>query len=74
MVGIKKARDCAVKLQHDFRLSSLGHPEIAPALPVAPFDNKTLIGVEIFDRAAEVLRSAPDVSLTASRSTARILT
>jgi hypothetical protein len=59
-------------LQKQFKLSSAGTPKIAPAPPVPAFDNKTLIGVEIFDRIEEILASAPDVSPVAAQLQSKV--
>ena len=71
-VEIKGDSEGAVALQRQFRLSSLGTPKVDPALPVPAFDNATLIGVDIFDRIDEVLRSAPDVSPVAAQVQAKV--
>lgn len=57
----------AVGLQHAFAVQVVGRPVVAdpPALP--PFDNATLLGVELFEHAPAVLRSALDVSPVAAR-------
>lgn len=59
--------DRAVALQHAFAAHVIGRPVIPdpPALP--PFDNATLLGVELFDHAPAVLASALDVSPAAAR-------
>lgn len=52
----------AVALQKRFKLSALGAPKIEPIPPMAAIDNKSLIGVELFDHADTVLASALDIS------------
>lgn len=71
-VEIKGDPDGAVALQKQFRLASRGRPKIPPAPSVPAFDNATLIGVDIFDRADELLRSAPDVSPVAAQLQATV--
>lgn len=66
-VELKTDPEGGAALQKQFKLSSLGKPVIKPPAPVPSFDNKALIGVEIFDRADEVLESAPDVSPVAAQ-------
>ncbi len=55
----------AMALQKQFKLTPLGKPVIQPAAPMAPFGNKELIGVELFDNVDAVLSSALDVSAIA---------
>lgn len=65
-VELKDDKEGAVKLQHAFKLGVIGKPEIV-APPVVPmFDNKSLLGAEIFDNAQVVLASALDVAPNAS--------
>jgi hypothetical protein len=71
-VEIKGDPDGAVALQKQFKLASLGKPRIAAAVSVPAFDNEKLIGVEIFDKVDEVLRSAPDVAPVAAQLQARV--
>jgi len=61
-VELKDDPDGAVKLQQAFTLRSLGTPAIdaPPAIPM--FDNKDLMGVEIFDDLDARLASALDVA------------
>lgn len=65
-VELKGDPDGAVTLQREFKLSSLGTPKIAepPATPL--FENKTLIGAEIFDDVDVKLASALDVAPNAA--------
>src|SRR4029434_5981235 len=53
--------DGAVKLQKAFKLSSLGKPEIKAPPEIPMFNNKDLMGVEIFDDLDSRLASALDV-------------
>lgn len=71
-VEIKGDPQGAVALQRQIRLSSLGTPKIAPALPIPDFDNAKLIGVEIFDKINDVLRSAPDVAPVAAQLQSKV--
>jgi hypothetical protein len=48
-VELKGDPDGAVALQKQFKLSSLGKPTIAKPPAIQDFDNKDLIGAEIFD-------------------------
>ena len=52
----------APKLQQAFKLSSLGTPEIQAPPEIPMFDNKELMGVEIFDDLDARLASALDVA------------
>lgn len=71
-VELKTDPEGGAALQKQFKLTSLGTPKIAPALAIPAFDNKTLIGVEIFDHADEVLASAPDVSPVAAQLQSKV--
>jgi hypothetical protein len=57
----------AMALQKQFRMRALGEPVIKPAVPMAPFGNKELIGVEVFDNVETLLASAHDVSPVAAQ-------
>lgn len=57
----------AVSLQRGFELRSLGTPLIQPPVAVPAFDNKTLLGAEIFDDVDARLGSAFDVSPVAAQ-------
>jgi hypothetical protein len=61
-VELKDDPDGAVKLQQAFTLRSLGTPEIDAPPEIPMFDNKELIGVEIFDDLDARLASALDVA------------
>ncbi len=70
-VELKDDPDGAVALQHALTLRSLGTPTIPETVDVPEFDNASLIGVELFDHADALLRSAPDVSPVAAQMQAR---
>jgi hypothetical protein len=59
--------DGALALQKRFTLTTQGAPRIAPPPDLAMFDNVSLAGVEVFDRADTLFSSALDVSPHASR-------
>lgn len=71
-VELKDDWDGAVELQKRFTMKPLGAPVIQPAVPIAPIDNKELIGVELFDNADAVIASASDVSPVAAQMQARV--
>ncbi len=50
----------AVALQRQFTMSTLGEPEISAPSSLPEFDNQSLVGVEIFDHAEELLSGALD--------------
>ena len=52
----------AVALQKQFKLTALGKVKVHAAVDVPMFDNRTLIGVELFDHADAILASALDTS------------
>jgi len=60
-IELKLDPDGAVALQKQFKLTSLGDAKIPPTVPVPSFNNKDLLGVELFDHADAILASAPDV-------------
>ena len=62
----------AVKLQRQITAKSLGEPDIPNAVSMPKFDNQKLIGVELFDKAEELLTSAPDVSPIAAQLQAKV--
>lgn len=66
-IELKSDPDNAVKLQKAFRVTVLGSPLIAPPPYVPKFDNKSLMGSEIFDDVDAKLDSASDVSPVAAR-------
>ena len=65
-VELKDDWDGAVALQKQFMLESTGKPQITPPVSVPMFNNKELLGVELFEQAATVLSSATDVSPAAA--------
>ena len=50
----------AVALQRQFKMSTLGTPEISKPTGLPAFDNQSLVGVEIFGYAEKLLSSALD--------------
>jgi hypothetical protein len=60
-VELKGDSDGAVQLQTQFKLSSLGTPRIADPPNIPMFDNKELMGVDIFDDLDAKFASALDV-------------
>jgi hypothetical protein len=65
-VEIKGDKDQALKLQQGFKATTSGTPKIKPP-PVMPmFDNKDLMGAEIFDDVDTKLSSALDVAPNAA--------
>jgi len=66
-IELKNDPEGAVKLQRAFALRALGTPLIAPPPAVPAFDNKTLLGAEIFDAADAWIASAFDVSPVAAQ-------
>jgi hypothetical protein len=71
-VEIKGDPDGAVRLQKSFKVRVSGKPRIAKVAPMAEFDNKTLLGVEIFDHVSAVLASAQDVSPNAAEMQGKV--
>lgn len=65
-VELKGEPDGAVKLQHAFKVSTGGKPIIAKPVALPMFENKDLIGAEIFDKADTTLASALDVAPNAA--------
>ncbi len=65
-VELKDDRDGAITLQRQFKLTPLGNPAIAPPPMIPMFDNKELVGVEIFDNVDAKFVSALDVSQVAA--------
>ena len=57
-IELKLDPEGAVALQKQVTLASLGPPKIPPAVSAPFFDNKDLIGVELFDFADAILASA----------------
>ena len=73
-VELQDDRDGAVALQRQIKATPLGDPDIRETVTLPLFDNTSLIGVELFERAEEILVSAPDVSPIASQMQARVRT
>lgn len=65
-VELKGDPDTAVRLQKQFSVTPLGAVAVRPPPTIPRFDNKTLLGVEIFDDVDAVLASALDVSPVAA--------
>ncbi|WP_420992401.1 DUF1214 domain-containing protein [Cupriavidus sp. 30B13] len=72
-VELKDDPQGAVALQRQFRLTALGKPAIRRAVPIPAFDNQELAGAELFDHAAAIIASAPDVSPVAARMQAQAM-
>lgn len=66
-VELKGDPEGAVKLQRQFTATALGTPVVAPPPFVQLFDNKELLGAEIFDDVDAKLDSAFDVSPIAAQ-------
>jgi hypothetical protein len=71
-VELKTDPAAAMALQKRFKLTPMGKPVIQPTAPMAPFGNKQLIGVELFDNVDAVLASALDVSPVAASLQAKV--
>jgi hypothetical protein len=65
-VEIKDDKDVALKLHQAFKATALGTPKINPPPAIPMFDNKDLIGVEIFDDVDTKLSSALDIAPNAA--------
>ena len=65
-VELKGDNDGAVTLQKEFKLTPMGTVQVAPTAAIAEFDNKGLIGAEIFDNIDAMLASALDVAPNAA--------
>lgn len=65
-VEFKGDRDGAVRLQHEFKLTPPPRVAIRKPPPITIFNNKELIGAEIFDGVDAKLTSALDVSPVAA--------
>src|SRR5271156_4173468 len=65
-VEIKGDPEGAIRLQQQFKATALGTPMIAPPPAITMFDNKDLIGAEIFDDVDVRLGSALDVAPNAA--------
>lgn len=71
-VELKGDPQGAEKLQHAFKVSVIGKPKIAKPPALAAFDNKSLIGVDLFDNANGLLASALDVAPNAAELQAKV--
>jgi hypothetical protein len=65
-VELKDDREGAVRLQHAFKVTALGKPDVAPAFRIADFGNQDLLGAEIFDDVDGLFSSALDVAPNAA--------
>jgi hypothetical protein len=65
-VELKGDPEGAMRLQKAFRISATGKPVIEKRVAISMFDNKDLIGVEIFERVGAILASALDVAPNAA--------
>lgn len=66
-VELKGDPDTAVRLQKQFSVTPLGQVTVSPPPVIPRFDNKVLLGAEIFDDVHAILGSALDVSPVAAR-------
>lgn len=66
-VELKGDPEGALALQHAFKAAPLGTPVIAPPPDLPMFDNKDLIGAEVFDAAETLIASALDVAPNAAQ-------
>ncbi len=71
-VELQNSPDVAVGLRDQIRANALGKPDFPPAIDLPEFDNESLIGVELFDHAEEILTSAIDVSPKATQLQAKV--
>ena len=71
-VELQRSPDVAVELQKKIRASALGKVSVSAAVDLPDFDNESLIGVELFDHAEEILISAIDVSPKAAQLQAKV--
>ena len=71
-VELQNDRDGAVALQRQIKVTPLGTPKFPPALKIPAFEKPSLIGVELFDAAEDLLKSAPDVSPIATQLQAQV--
>ncbi len=66
--------DEAEHLQKQFKMYTIGTPVIKPPVQIPMFNNKALMGIELFETAPEVLKTAIDVSPAAAQMQAKVLT
>jgi len=71
-IELKTDWNGAVALQQAFRLTSVGEPEIQPPAPIPAFDNRSLLGAELFDHVEALLAGALDTSPIASALQAKV--
>jgi hypothetical protein len=71
-VELQTDPDGAVDWQHKFVLSVPRQPEIEPPVLLKPFNNRELIGVELFDHVDAMLAVAPDVSPVAAEMEGKV--
>jgi hypothetical protein len=71
-VELKDDPEGAVRLQKAFKVRVAGKPALGPPVALSMFDNKDLIGVEIFERAEAILDSALDVAPNAASMQQRV--
>ena len=60
-------------LQHQFTMYTIGSPLIENPIPLPLFNNRELIGIELFDTAEKVLKTAIDISPVAAKMQAKVL-
>jgi hypothetical protein len=73
-VELKGDPEGAVRLQKAFKVSVTGQPVIEKRVAIPMFDNKDLIGVEIFERSGAILASALDVAPNAAQMQQKVRT
>ena len=71
-VELQRDREGAVALQRQIKVTPLGKPKFPPAVKIPAFDHAQLVGVELFDVAEDLLKSAPDVSPIAAQLQAKV--
>jgi len=73
-VELKGDPEGAVRLQKAFRVTVASQPVIEKPVAISMFDNKDLIGAEIFERAGPILASALDVAPNAAQMQQKVRT
>lgn len=71
-IELQNDREGAVALQRQIKVTPMGEPAFPPAVEIPDFDHARLIGVELFDVAEDLLKSAPDVSPIAIQLQAQV--
>ena len=66
--------DEAERLQKQFKMYTIGKPVIKSPVQIPMFNNKELMGIELFETAPEVLKTAIDVSPAAAQMQAKVIT